>query len=197
MTTTAVLLIAGFVVFMAGASAWKIGYQAPLRERLPLLHADRARLRWIHSSMLVAMVLTSAGVVATAALSGHPAAWAAATAYVMGAVLWMLELMFRLTVQERVAADVAAGGSIPEWYVAVEKWSALGHRVHMLVSYGSAVPLAWGLVEANLIPGWLGWTGAMWGAVWMAGYAIPRIRFALEPPFWAHVFTFAVGIALL
>jgi hypothetical protein len=197
MTTAALLLIAGFVVFMAGAAGWKMTYQAPLAERLPVLHTDRSRLRWIHSSMLVAMVLTPAGVAAAAAVSGHPAAWAGAVAYGLGAVLWMQQLAFRLTVQERVAAAVADGAPVPQWYLAIERWSALGHRVHMLASYASAVPLAWGLVAAELIPGWLGWAGAVWGVAWAAGYGYPRIRFVFEPPFWAHLFTFAVGIALL
>jgi hypothetical protein len=197
MTTAAVLLIAGFVVFMAGAGAWKLGYQAPLAERMALLHADRLRLRWIHSAMLVAMVLTPAGVASAAAVSGHPAAWAAAVAYGVGAVPWMLQLTFRLTVQERVAGAVVAGTPVPGWYVAVESWVALGHRVHMLVAYGSAVPLAWGLAEAAVIPVWLAWAGAVWGVAWLVGYSVPRVRFVFEPPFWAHLFTFAIGIALL
>ena len=197
MTTAGWLLVAGFAVFTAGAAAWKIAYDAPLAERLPVLHADRIRLRWIHSSMLAAMVLTPAGIVAAAAVSNQPAVWAGAMAYGLGAVLWMLQLTFRLTVQERVAADVAGGAPVPEWYVAIDHWSAYGHPVHMLVSYAAAVPLAWGMVAADLIPGWLGWAGGMWGVAWIAGYAIPRIRFAFEPPFWAHVFTFAIGITLL
>lgn len=197
MTTAALLLIAGFTVFMAGAGAWKLEYQAPLPERMPLLHQDRTRLRWIHSTMLAAMVLTPAGLAAAAAVSGHPAAWAAAIAYGVGAVPWVLQLSFRLTVQERVAAAVADGAPVPDWYAAVESWTGLGHRFHMLVSYVSAVALAWGMAEAELIPNWLGWAGAIWGVVWAAGYTIRQIRFVFEPPFWAHVFTFAVGIALL
>lgn len=197
MTTAATLLIAGFVVFMAGAAGWKLGYEAPLPERMHLLHQDRRRLRWIHSTMAVAMLLTPAGLVATAAVSTHPAAWAAALAYAIGAVPWLLNLTFRLTVQEWVAANVSRGSSVPDWYVASEAWMALGHRVHMLVSYGSAVPLAWALATTELIPPWLGWAGALWGVMWTLGYVNPRSRFAFEPPFWAHVFALAVGIALL
>jgi hypothetical protein len=197
MTTAGSLLVAGFVVFMAGAAAWKTGYQAPVLERMPLLHADRLRLRWIHSTMLVAMVLTPAGLAAATGVADHPAAWAAAMAYGVAAVPWMLQLTFRLTVQERVAESVAGGAPVPEWYLGVESWAGLGHRVHMVVSYAAAVPLAWGMFKAGLIPSWLAWAGAAWGAAWLVGFAIPRIRFAFEPPFWAHLFTFAVGIALL
>jgi len=66
-TTAGVLLIAGFGVFMVGASAWRLEYQAPLPERLPVLHSDLWRLRWIHSTMVAAMILTPAGLAALAA----------------------------------------------------------------------------------------------------------------------------------
>ena len=197
MRTAPSLLIAGFVIFMAGAMAWRIEYQAALVERMPILHAHRRRLRWIHSTMLVAMVVTPAGLAAAALQSRHPMVWAGAIAYAVGVVPWMLQLTFRLTVQERVAAVVATGEPIPDWYAPMEAWTAFGHRVHMLVSYGSAIPLAWGMVEAGLIPGWLGWAGAVWGVVFTLGWTVPRSRFVFEPPFWAHVFTFSIGIALL
>lgn len=197
MTTAGLLLIAGFAVFMAGAAAWRLPYQGPTGERMPHLHADRVRLRWIHTAMLAAMVLTPAGLAATAFVAAHPAVWAGAAAYAVGAMPWVLHLSFRLTVQERVAAVYAAGGGIPDWYEPVEAWVGLGHRFHMAVSYGSAILLAWGLSEAQVISGWLAWGGAAWGALWLAGLAVPRTRFAFEPPFWAHLFTFAVGITLL
>jgi hypothetical protein len=196
-TTAAALLVAGFVVFMAGAAGWKTGYQAPLAQRILLLHADRRRLRWIHWTMLPAVVLTAAGLVATASVAGHPAVWAAAAAWALGAVPWMLNLTFRLSVQERVAEAVAGGVAVPQWYLAGEAWVALGHRVHMLGSYAAALPLAWGLGKAGLIPPWLAWGGAGWGVAWAFGLAVPRTRFVFEPPFWAHVYTFAVGAALL
>lgn len=42
------LLIAGFVAFMIGAVRWRIEYEQDLADALPLMHADRGRLRWIH-----------------------------------------------------------------------------------------------------------------------------------------------------
>jgi hypothetical protein len=191
------LLIAGFVVFMAGASAWRLEFQLPVPERFPHVIAHRTRLRWIHSTMLAAMVLTPAGLAAAASVSGEPVAWAGAAAYGIGALPWIGHLAFRLTVPDRVAEGVAGGSAVPDWYEPLEAWVGLGHRFHMIVSYATALPLAWALQNAGLIPGWLGWAGGVWGLVWLIGLAVPRTRFAFEPPFWAHVFTFAVGIALL
>lgn len=182
---------------MVGAAGWRLEYQAPLPERMHTLHTDRDRLRWIHSLMIAAMMLTPAGLAAVAGAADQAGVWIAAAAYGLGSVPWLLNLTFRLTVQERAAERTAAGEEVPDWYPALEAWAGLGHRVHMLASYASAVPLAWGLAEVGLIPDWLAWSGAIWGIAWSAGYAIRRTRFAFEPPFWAHVFTLAVGIALL
>lgn len=64
-------------------------------------------------------------------------------------------------------------------------------------AYLSAVPLGWSLGRAGLMPGWLGWAGAPWGAVLAATMLAPRLRFVAQPPFWAHTFTFAIGLARL
>jgi uncharacterized membrane protein YtjA (UPF0391 family) len=197
MTTAGLLLVAGFAVFMAGAAGWKLEYEAPLAERLPQLHEDRRRLRWIHRTMIVALVLTPAGLGAVAAVADHPAAWAAAIAYTVGAVLWIVNLMFRLTVQEWVAEQVDGGSAIPGVFVPLLDWVGLGYTVHMFVAYLSAVPLAWALTERGLIPDWLGWAGAAWGVLFTAGLVYERFRFVFSPPIWAHFFTLGVGIALL
>ncbi len=126
------------------------------------LDADRGRLRWIHSTMVVAMILTPAGLGGIAAGSGHPAVWAAAVACALGSVFWVMQLTFRLTVQERVAARVAGGGDVPDWFALLESWVGLGHRIHMLASYASAIALTYGLAESDAIAEWLAWAGAIW-----------------------------------
>lgn len=197
MTTAGGLLVAGFVVFLAGAAGWKLEYEAPLAERLPHLHADRRRLRWIHRTMIVALVITPAGLGAVGSVADHPAVWAAAVAYAVGGVLWVFNLMFRLTVQEWVAERVDGGEALPEMFAPLLNLAGLGYTVHMYVAYLCAVPLAWGLTERGLIPDWLGWTGAAWGVLFAAGFTFGRFRFVFSPPIWAHLYTLGVGIALL
>ncbi|NIR40777.1 MAG: hypothetical protein GWN07_33425, partial [Actinobacteria bacterium] len=50
---------------------------------------------------------------------------------------------------------------------------------------------------AGLVPGWLAWAGAVWGVALFLLFLVPRSRFVAAPPFWAHAFTFAAGLALL
>lgn len=197
MELTGWTLIVGFVVFMVGAGGWRSEYQADLGTRLAAVHRDRGRTMWIHLWMLVAMVITPAGLGAAAIVSGRPLVAIAATAYAVGSVPWMLVLTFRITALLDVAAVAAGGGAVPDWFEPVERWVGTGHRVHMLSAYASAIPLALGLGQVDLIPGWLATGGVVWGVLWSAGILRPRTRFAFEPPFWAHVFTFAVGVALV
>ena len=60
------LLTAGLGVFLVGATAWRMVYQQPLAESLPVVHSDRRRWIWIHVWMIGGVVITSAGVGALA-----------------------------------------------------------------------------------------------------------------------------------
>lgn len=191
------VLVAGFAAFMVGAVAWRLEYEQSLDEALPIMHADVRRLRWIHWWMISGVFLTVSGL-GGLAWSVSDAGTAVATAgYSLGAVLWVAALLFRLSVGEWAAEQTAATGTVPAIFPPMARWMSLCHGTHMMSAYLAAVPLGWSLAQAGLIPDWLGWAGSLWGAVLGVTMMVPRLRFAAQPPFWAHVFTFAVGIALL
>jgi hypothetical protein len=190
-------LVAGFVGFMVGAGGWRLEYEQPLDRSLPVMHADRRRLRWIHWWMGPSVVLTTAGLTGLAWLVSEPGAALAAGAYSLGAVLWVGALLFRLSVGEWAAERTVLDGSVPDVYEPLARWAGYGHAVHMVAAYLSAVPLAWAVEAAGLVPTWLAWAGSVWGLGLAVLFLVPRTRFAAAPPFWAHVFTFAVGLALL
>jgi hypothetical protein len=197
MTGVAWLLIGGFVAFMIGAVAWRIDYERPDEESLPLLFADRRRLRWIHRWMLLAMVLTTSGIGGLAWRILDPGAAVAAAVYTLGAALWMMTLLFRLTVGEWAAERTVSSGSVPEVYPPFARLFGLGHAVHMLTAFGSAVPLLWSTYDTGLIPLALAWSGTGWAVLMSILFLVPKTRFVASPPFWAHTATLAVGIALL
>ena len=113
------------------------------------------------------------------------------------AVLWLIALTFRLTVGAWAAEMTADTGTVPQVYPALARWAGLGHGVHMVAAYVSAVPLAIVTARAGLIPDWLGIIGIVWGLGLALLFLIPRTRFVAAPPFWAHVFTCTMGVALL
>ena len=198
MTSIGVLLVGGFLVFMTGAVLWRpAAYEQPVEVALPLMHADRRRLRWIHWWMIPAIFLTIGGLGGLAWFVSNAGVAIAAVVYAAGGVLWVLALSFRETVGEWAARQAAETGSVPPVYLPLSSWMGLCHAIHMMTAYVTAIPLGWSLAEAGLIPGWLGWAGAVWGLVLGAVLLVPAIRFVAQPPFWAHTFTGAVGLALL
>lgn len=197
MTGVAWLLIGGFVAFMIGAVRWRVEYEGPLDEALPIAFADRGRLRWIHRWMLVAMVATSSGIAGIAWRTVDAGAAVAAASYGLGAGLWMLALLFRLTVGEWAAERAVSTGVVPDLYPPLARMFGLAHGVHMLTAFMSAVPLAWSVYGTGLIAAGLAWAVSVWAAVMTALFLVPRTRFVASPPFWAHTWTLAVGIALL
>jgi hypothetical protein len=197
MTGVAWLLIGGFVAFMIGAVRWRVEYEGAPHEALPIASADRGRLRWIHRWMLVAMVATSSGIAGLAWRTVDAGAAVATAAYGLGAALFMLALLFRLTVGEWAAERTVATGVVPDVYQPFARLFGLAHGVHMLTAYASAVPLAWSAYGTGLISAPLAWAGSVWAALMTMLFLIPQTRFMASPPFWAHTWTLVVGIAIL
>ena len=98
------VLVAGLVIFLVGAAAWRLDYQRPLQESLPVIHRDRRRRAWIHTWMVAALVVTPAGLAGLTVAMGESTATvltAMGTAvYLSGAVCWMPAL-----VRSRMASD--------------------------------------------------------------------------------------------
>ena len=62
------VLVAGLGTFLVGAGGWRLEYQRPLPESLPLIHRDRGRWTWIHVWMVAGVFVTSAGLAGLAVL---------------------------------------------------------------------------------------------------------------------------------
>lgn len=96
------VLVAGLVIFLVGAVAWRLDYQRPLPEALPVIHRDRGRRAWIHTWMIVALLMTPAGLVGLTLALEEPTATVlagmATAVYGAGGICWIVSLTFRLTV---------------------------------------------------------------------------------------------------
>lgn len=197
MATAGWLLITGFVTFMIGAGGWRPDYDQAPEQALPVIGAQRRRWRWIHIWMVPAVTITTAGLGSLATVVALPLVTAAAVAYAIGATLWILTLTSRLTVTEWAARSLAETGSVPDSYPALSAWASTGHTIHMLSAYVASATLAVALGTEHQIGSGLAWAGVVFGVGLAVLFLIPRTRWAVAPPFLAHVFTFAVGIAIL
>jgi hypothetical protein len=195
------VLLAGLVIFLVGAAAWRLDYQRPLQQSLPVIHRDRRRRAWIHTWMIAALVVTPAGLAGLAvALEESTASvlTAMATAvYVSGGVCWIASLAFRLTVVPWAAERTVTDGHVPEGFAAYDRWAGALYVVHMLTAYVASAVLGMAVLASDALPSWLGWVGVVWGLAFAAGFVATRFAGPFNPPFWAHLYTGTVGAALL
>lgn len=195
------VLVTGLVIFLVGAAAWRLDYQRPLQESLPVIHMDRRRWVWIHLWMIAALVVTPAGLAGlTVALDEGTAAvlTAMATAvYLSGGVCWIASLTFRLTVVPWAAARAVTDGHVPFGFDAYDRWAGALYIVHMLSAYVGSAVLGVAVIASDALPTWLGWTGVVWGLAFAVGLVATRFAGPFNPPFWAHLYTGGVGAILL
>lgn len=195
------VLVAGLAIFLVGAVAWRLDYQRPMQESLPLIHRDRRRRAWIHTWMIAALVVTLAGLAGLAAVLREPTATVLASmataVYLSGAVCWIASLAFRLTVVPWAAERTVSDGQVPDGFAAYDQWAGALYVVHMLTAYVASALLGAAVLASDTLPTWVGWAGVVWGISFAAGFVASRFAGPFNPPFWAHVYTGGVGVTLL
>lgn len=195
------VLIAGFVVFLVGAVAWRLAYEQALPEVLRVIHADRRRRAWIHLWMIPAVFLTAAGVAGFVALpdtwEGMAAAGMAVLLYALGALCWVVSLAFRLTVVPWVAERVAGGGDPPDGFAALNAWAGALYVIHMVASYAAFAVLGVAVLASDNLPHWIGWVGVVSGLGFLAGFVATRFAGPFNPPILAHLYTGVLGVVVL
>jgi hypothetical protein len=194
------LLIAGLVVFFVGAAAWSLGFQASaLTETLRNVANAPLRWWWIHGWMAAGVVVTGSGLIAWTEIqrqAGERLATPIALAmYWTGAVLWLVAIALRVTVQNWAADEVMAG-NLPAVYPPLHRFAGALYSVHMILSYLSAVVLGAGVLRSGLPSVAVGWAGVVGGSVFAAGFIVARGGL-FGMPFLAHVYTCVLGVALL
>jgi hypothetical protein len=196
-----VLLVAGLVVFLVGAGAWRLAYEQPLQDALVAIHADRRRRAWIHLWMIPAMFLTSGGVLGMAAVVREETAIVlslmAGIVYALGAVCWIASLAFRLTVVPWAAEYTVEHGHVPEGFTALDRWAGSLYSVHMISAYVAFAILGAAVLADGQLPTWAGWGGVVGGVGFAAGFLATRQAGPFNPPLWAHVYTAVLGVLLL
>ena len=196
-----IVLVAGLVVFLVGAGAWKLAYQQPLQQALPVIHLERRRRAWIHLWMMSGMFLTAAGVLSLSAAVGNGVAAVlslmAAAVYALGAVCWVTSMAFRLTVVPWAAEQTVERGRLPEGFAALDSWAGSLYAVHMISAYVAFAILGAAVLADGELPRWAGWGGIVGGLAFVGGFLATRRAGPFNPPAWAHLYTGLLGVLLL
>jgi hypothetical protein len=70
------------------------------------------------------------------------------------------------------------------------------YAAHMVLAWASFVPLGIGVLRSGIVGSKMGWAGVVAGLAGTAGFVLGRGGL-LGAPFFAHVYTAAIGIAVL
>src|SRR5262245_56933276 len=123
------LLCGGFAIFMVGAVLWRMSFQAPLlSDQLKSVASHPRVWTWIHVWIAAGVVVTTAGLAVWAELQRQAGERLATpigfTLYLVGALLWLVAIALRLTVQEW-AGGQALQGVVPDVYPSLHRLSGM------------------------------------------------------------------------
>jgi hypothetical protein len=193
------LLVTGWVVFWAGACTppyrWWMG--APVREYLQLVNTHVLVWRWIAVSFAIGVLSTAAGLVVLreGLRAGGPWADLGVAAFLFGAVGWIASIAFRATVTVSAARELDATGTVPGWFEPLRAWTGAVFALYMVLAYASIALHGKAMLEAGLVPRWLGWTHLVFGLAGTVGY-VARVPL-FDPPLMIHLVPGIAGAWLL
>jgi hypothetical protein len=190
------LFLAGGLTFALGAcSPPQEQWSAPPRRALEVIASHPTAWIWIHACFAAGVVLTILGFAAFALALAHAprAALLAALArdaYLAGAVLWLANIAFRVTVQAAAAAELVRTGALPAAYAAGQQWVDTLFALYMALAYLAAAAVGWIVLRTAIAPRWSGWFAVAFGltAGGVVGASVPAL---------VHLPLMIVGSALL
>ena len=114
-------------------------------------------------------------------------------ALVVGAVLWVIVLAFRLSIDFSAAEETARTGVMPTFYVPLREWTDALFAVYTILTFLAALAFGGALVSTRLLPRWLGWTTIVYSLAGLGLFAAAHDM----PPLFHHLLPIVMGILLL
>jgi hypothetical protein len=176
------LLLFGGVAFNIGALSppWE-QWSAPLLRALQVVGERRVAWYWIHAWFVVGVLITVLGFVTLAhAVRARPDAslfaTLIATAYITGAIFWLINIAFRGSIQVWAADEVLRTGAVPAEYEPWRRWAGLLFMAYMVLAYLANAALGLLVLRSGMAPRWAGWFAIVMG---LTGGAIVGINVPL------------------
>jgi hypothetical protein len=198
----AILLVAGWVTFWAGAvnpAAWRFFTSASLLEFLSIVAAHQIAWLWIAGSFAAGVLLTLTGfvVLGTILRNAGDRVWSelGQAAYLFGSILWLASIAFRITATISAARETASSGVVPLWFEPLQVWSVELLAIYMVLAYLAIAAYGKALLTTGLAPRWMARTHLIFGLLGAVGF-VARVP-AFNPPLMIHLVPGILGVVLL
>lgn len=169
----------------------------PPHEWLRLVHEHPRSWRWATLSFLGGILVILFGLVLLAGLlrDARDPGFAAVglAAFAVGAVLWVVYLAARLTIDPWAGKELAATGAIPEAYTPLSRWNGALFTIFSFLAFGGMLLFGVAMLATPLLPAWLGWATVIYS---LAGLALHTIT-GDSLPAMHHVMPLVIGLVLL
>jgi hypothetical protein len=113
--------------------------------------------------------------------------------FVCGTSFWCIQLTSRLSVDVRVAQEVARTGVLPDFYTPLLLWTQTLFVLYRIVSFAAIALYGGSVLSTCVLPHWVGWLAIVYG---VAGLGILGIA-GDAPPFLQYLLPLLMGILLL
>lgn len=169
----------------------------PLEQKLRTIAEHALGWRVLNAGFMVLLVLSSLGLAALARQLRRSDAGVigdlALVAYVMGALLFIIELAFRVSGMVLGAEETVRAGSVPDWMVSLTAWGYALFIVYTVLSNVGGLGFGVALLRTDIVPAWAGWLTVATSLAALANLVVTGDN----APFQNLIGPMAIGIALL
>jgi hypothetical protein len=193
------LLLIGALVFWAGAVTppYRQWMGVSIEEYLTIVGAHHRNWYAMHALFAAGTLITVAGLAGLASTlrTAGDRGWStiALALFSLAAVLWVVQVGFRVTVELWAAGELARDGRVPSMFPALQRWMGVLFAVFMITGYLALAANGAALLASRLLPRWAGWVALVFGLVAVPGFA----TVVFQPPLMLFVVPFVLGIAVL
>jgi hypothetical protein len=200
---TGITLIIGCLLFLAGASMPLVDkkgnfiYGLPPREWLLVIFAHPTLWQWATILLLSGVVVMLLGLTLLTSLlrdaGDRTFSPLGLIAFVFGAVLWVIILAFRLSIDPWAAQETARTAVLPDFYVPLTLWTHALFVIYTILAFSALAIYGGAVLTTRVLPQWVGWLAIVYGLAGLGWFAFTGDA----PPGLHHLMPLLMGILLL
>ncbi len=153
--------------------------------------------QWANMLFISGVVVTIVGLVMLTSLlrdAGERAfSQLGLVAFVFGAVLWVITLAFRLSVDPWAAQEMARTAVLPDFYVPLTLWAHALFVIYTVLAFLALAAYGGAVLSTHILPQWMGWLALVYSLAGLGLFAYAHD----VPPLLHYLPPTVIGILLL